>query len=83
MEKKSKLGIAATSLAAAATMVAPATASADAVICDPKYLSCPGPGDQLFLKIDDVFLKVELITGGQVDLGQVYAKIEDVFIKIG
>lgn len=78
MEKRTKLGVAATSLAVAGTLLGPAPVAADdhVVICDK---ACdPGPFFKIepFLKIDAAFTDI------------VFPKVEshapaDVFVKIG
>ena len=78
MENRTRLGLAATSLAAAGTMIAPATASANdppVIVCDVKY-GCPGADP--FIKIGDIFLKLEEFVAPDV-----FIKTEDVFIKLG
>lgn len=87
MEKRTKLGIAATSLAAAGTMVAPTTASADVivadgvVVCDPK-IGCPS--DSAFIKIELTFDKLIEFVRPEValKLEATFNKLEDIFIKV-
>ena len=78
MDKKTTLGLAATSLTAAATLLAPSTASAqDIIFCDPK--TCPVPDIDPFHKVENVFYKIN------ETLPEVFHKLEIVldalFIK--
>lgn len=78
MDKRTKLGVAATSLAAAAAMIGPTQASAeDCITCPP----APGDGDFVFWKIDaafdDLFDKIDVVAPRDV-----FLKLDDVFIKL-
>lgn len=80
MEKKTNLGVAAISLAAAATMIAPTTASA-VDICDSKLCPGPGPGDDVFNKVDP-FLKIGALYEDGLLPANAFFKIEGVFLKL-
>ena len=80
MEKRTKLGIAATSLAAAATMIGPTTASAQeacVTLCEP---APRGPVD-VFYKLsdsfDDIYYKITTVAPESV-----YLKLQEPFLKL-